>query len=336
MNGRGPANRLAHPRFGVEKLYRVVVAGTPDSVLTKLTDGVWLAEGMYAKRVRVAGTRGQATILEMTRPKAERRGAANARQLPATRLMSLTRVAVGLITLKGLGPGEWRSLTAVEVGLLGQGCRGDRSGPDPGLRSTAASTSRRRSRPAPCALSGPRPAEAAPPSRVPRDRHLADRAVPPRDRHLVDPATLPRDRHLVARAMLPRDPGLVARAVLPPDLRRGPRHASEGPASRGPRHASEGPSSRGPHRAPVPPATSGSRSRAPCSVGPAAFAAARGASAASAPIRTGWAKVADHRPRFRSRRRGIGPAPGARGQAPARTLAPARPRRPRPAKGEDD
>ena len=44
------ANRLAHPRFGVEKLYRVVVAGTPDrSVLTKLTDGVWLAEGKVAR-----------------------------------------------------------------------------------------------------------------------------------------------------------------------------------------------------------------------------------------------------------------------------------------------
>src|SRR3954468_9185671 len=61
------ANRLAHPRYGVEKIYRVVVAGSPSQeVLTKLTGGVWLAEGkVRAKRVRITGTRGEATILEM-------------------------------------------------------------------------------------------------------------------------------------------------------------------------------------------------------------------------------------------------------------------------------
>src|SRR5436305_1088797 len=54
------ANRLAHPRYGVEKVYRVVVAGSPSQeVLAKLTEGVWLAEGkVRAKRVRVTGTRG--------------------------------------------------------------------------------------------------------------------------------------------------------------------------------------------------------------------------------------------------------------------------------------
>ena len=34
------ANRLAHPKYGVEKLYRVVVAGKPtQEILTKLTEG---------------------------------------------------------------------------------------------------------------------------------------------------------------------------------------------------------------------------------------------------------------------------------------------------------
>ena len=37
---------LAHPRFGVEKLYRVVVAGSPTrEVLNQLVEGIWLAEG---------------------------------------------------------------------------------------------------------------------------------------------------------------------------------------------------------------------------------------------------------------------------------------------------
>ena len=54
------AHKLAHPKYGVEKLYRVVVAGTPpQEVLNQLTEGIWLAEGkVRAKRVRAVGKRG--------------------------------------------------------------------------------------------------------------------------------------------------------------------------------------------------------------------------------------------------------------------------------------
>ena len=54
------ANKLAHPKFGVEKVYRVVVAGEPGrEVLDQLTEGIWLAEGkVRAKRVRVVGAQG--------------------------------------------------------------------------------------------------------------------------------------------------------------------------------------------------------------------------------------------------------------------------------------
>jgi len=114
------ANRLAHPRYGVEKLYRVIVAGTPDrSVLTQLTDGVWLAEGkVRAKRVRVVGTKGQATVLEMTLADGKNREVRRMLANLGHKVMSLTRIAIGPITLKGLAPGGYRALTAVEVGLL--------------------------------------------------------------------------------------------------------------------------------------------------------------------------------------------------------------------------
>ena len=40
------AQQLMHPRFGVEKTYEVLVAGSPSPVdLKQLTTGVWLAEG---------------------------------------------------------------------------------------------------------------------------------------------------------------------------------------------------------------------------------------------------------------------------------------------------
>lgn len=49
------ANRLTHPRYGVAKTYRVTVAGQPDrDVLTKLKQGVHLAEGMArAERIEL-------------------------------------------------------------------------------------------------------------------------------------------------------------------------------------------------------------------------------------------------------------------------------------------
>ena len=114
------ANRLAHPRYGVEKLYRVIVAGTPDSsVLTKLTDGVWLAEGkVRAKRVRVVGTKGQATVLEMTLADGKNREVRRMLANLGHKVMSLTRIAIGPITMRGLAPGGYRALSAVEVGLL--------------------------------------------------------------------------------------------------------------------------------------------------------------------------------------------------------------------------
>ena len=58
------ANRLAHPRYGVEKLYRALVAGLPTpEMLAKLTEGVWLSDGkVRAKRARIVGRQGQATI----------------------------------------------------------------------------------------------------------------------------------------------------------------------------------------------------------------------------------------------------------------------------------
>ena len=59
------ANRLAHPRYGVEKLYRALVAGVPTpEMVAKLTEGVWLSDGkVRAKRARIAGRQGQATSL---------------------------------------------------------------------------------------------------------------------------------------------------------------------------------------------------------------------------------------------------------------------------------
>ena len=114
------ANKLAHPRYGVEKLYRVVVAGSPArEVLSQLVEGIWLAEGkVRAKSVRAVGTRGDSTILELVLAEGKNREVRRMLAKLGHKVMMLTRVAVGPITIKGLTAGQFRPLTGREVDLL--------------------------------------------------------------------------------------------------------------------------------------------------------------------------------------------------------------------------
>jgi 23S rRNA pseudouridine2605 synthase len=127
MNDGNLAHQLAHPKYGVEKLYRVVVAGLPSQeVLKQLTDGIWLAEGkVRAKRVRVIGKRGESTILEMALSEGKNREVRRMLAKFGHKVMSLTRIAVGPISIKGLTAGQWRPLTSREVGLLHKAAAGE-------------------------------------------------------------------------------------------------------------------------------------------------------------------------------------------------------------------
>src|SRR3984957_17793432 len=62
------ANKLMHPRFGVEKTYLVQVAGTPHrNDLDQLLKGVWLSEGhVKAKNVKRLKSQGESTWLRIT------------------------------------------------------------------------------------------------------------------------------------------------------------------------------------------------------------------------------------------------------------------------------
>lgn len=114
------ANKLAHPRFGVEKLYRALVAGLPTpEVLNRVTDGVWLADGkVRAKRVKIVGRQGEATTLELVLAEGKNREVRRIFAKMGHKVMSLTRIAVGPIPLKGLPLGEFRTLSKDEVESL--------------------------------------------------------------------------------------------------------------------------------------------------------------------------------------------------------------------------
>jgi 23S rRNA pseudouridine2605 synthase len=114
------ANRLAHPRYGVEKVYRALVAGTPGrEIVTKLTEGIWLSDGkVRAKRARVVGTQGEATMLELVLAEGKKREIRRMLAKLGHKVMSLNRIAIGPVMLKGLSPGEYRPLARAEVALL--------------------------------------------------------------------------------------------------------------------------------------------------------------------------------------------------------------------------
>jgi 23S rRNA pseudouridine2605 synthase len=114
------ANRLMHPRHGVEKEYLAEVEGTPsEKALSRLRRGVTLEDGMArALAVRTAGRAGGRAALRMVMGegrKREVRRMLDAVGLPVRRLV---RLRVGPLRLGRLAPGQVRELTPEEVRAL--------------------------------------------------------------------------------------------------------------------------------------------------------------------------------------------------------------------------
>jgi 23S rRNA pseudouridine2605 synthase len=111
------ANRLLHPRYGVEREYLAEVEGRPtERALSALRRGVELEDGparvAAVRRVGDVGERGAVRIVMTEGRKREVRRLLEAVGLPVRRLV---RVRFGPIRLGRLGPGEVRELDAAEV-----------------------------------------------------------------------------------------------------------------------------------------------------------------------------------------------------------------------------
>jgi 23S rRNA pseudouridine2605 synthase len=111
------AHRLTHPRFEVQKTYRVRVGGGPvgNLALRRLREGVDLEDGMTAPaRVRRVG-RG---VLELTIHEGRNRQVRRMCEAVGHPVSELRRVAFGSLKLGELAPGAFRRLTDDEVELL--------------------------------------------------------------------------------------------------------------------------------------------------------------------------------------------------------------------------
>ena len=117
LTNDGPlAHRLAHPRYGVDKVYVADVAGHPrDEAIRRLAAGVDLDDGRTAPaRVRRIGRAGIELTLHEGRTHQVRR-MCDAVGHPVLRLH---RSRYAGLDLEGLAPGEWRELTRDEVDQL--------------------------------------------------------------------------------------------------------------------------------------------------------------------------------------------------------------------------
>jgi 23S rRNA pseudouridine2605 synthase len=114
------ANRITHPRYGVEKTYLVRVAGAPDQrQLARLKKGVHLAEG-YARAQSIAVKRkhGHSTDLVIVLNEGRNREIRRILARVGHKVLALKRVAVGPIKLSDMPTGAWRRLMPTEVEAL--------------------------------------------------------------------------------------------------------------------------------------------------------------------------------------------------------------------------
>ena len=114
------ANRLTHPRYGVEKVYHVTVVGTPtNEVLQKLRRGMMLSEGpVRPESVKIKKRLKQSTTIEMVLAEGKNREIRRMLARVGHKVVKLHRVAMGPVRLGQLPKGTHRELSRTELTKL--------------------------------------------------------------------------------------------------------------------------------------------------------------------------------------------------------------------------
>ncbi len=114
------ANRLMHPRYGVEKEYLAEVDGTPTAKqVASLRRGVDLDDGQALPRsVRVVDSAGRRSALRLVMVEGRKREVRRMLAAVGLPVRRLVRVRVGPVRLGTLPAGELREITGVELSEL--------------------------------------------------------------------------------------------------------------------------------------------------------------------------------------------------------------------------
>jgi len=138
------ANRLTHPRYGIERVYRAEVKGEiPEEALATLRRGVRLAEGRtLPPKVRIVHKGTGGGRLEVAIKEGINREVRRILAAVGLKVKSLKRIRLGPLSLGGIPRGDARELSARELARLREATSGPGEPPPPWLK-------RRRRRDAP-------------------------------------------------------------------------------------------------------------------------------------------------------------------------------------------
>ncbi len=118
------ANRLAHPRYGHEKEYRVLLAKRPDQEqLEAWRRGVVLDDGHRTAPVdvRYESSQGKGAWVRVVMREGRKRQIRETCQQLALPVVRILRTRIGTLRLGNLKPRQWRYLTTMEVNELKNG-----------------------------------------------------------------------------------------------------------------------------------------------------------------------------------------------------------------------
>ncbi len=128
LTNDGPfAQEMTHPRYGVPKLYNVILRGrVSQEELQRARGGVWLSEGPTAgMQLRVARATRDKTYLKVTLREGKNREIRRVFAKLGFPVVTLKRIRIGELTLHGLGVGKWRFVQLHEIQELRQLARRD-------------------------------------------------------------------------------------------------------------------------------------------------------------------------------------------------------------------
>lgn len=114
------AQRLTHPKYGVRKIYRVVVAGRVEpETMKKMRQGMYIAEGFVkVEGAKLINAKSKATEMEITLQEGKNREIRRILARLGHKVQKLRRVAVGPLRLGDIPPGAYRPLLREEVDKL--------------------------------------------------------------------------------------------------------------------------------------------------------------------------------------------------------------------------
>ncbi|TWU27068.1 Ribosomal large subunit pseudouridine synthase B [Novipirellula galeiformis] len=114
------AQKLAHPKYQIQKVYRVTVAGKVDvKAMKQMEKGIYIAEGFVrVEGAKVLKSRGKATELEVTLREGKNREIRRIFARLGHKVQQLRRIAVGPLRLGEIPIGAYRVLGRDEVKKL--------------------------------------------------------------------------------------------------------------------------------------------------------------------------------------------------------------------------